>query len=443
MLATAVRRATGRPLRGAGAPGRGPLAPAARRLGGVPVRRRPTCAACCGPASSSRCRWAASRCTPSTSPPCPSRRSRWRSALGVPIVPGGLAGLEPGRRWVVRFGAPIVTRRRADHRRPGRAGRGRRATGCSTCSRARGPHQAPPTGADGVRRADASSAPGWPAARFAAHGVRPGCRRHPAALRGLRAPRRRAAAAWCRDSAPTAGDGCASDGPWPPATAASCSTTAAPVAPTTRPVPTTSRSWRPTRWPCSTRPASSAPTCMGASMGGAIAQIIGVRHPERTRSLMLACTACRHHEWRRELLAEWAAVAAREGMGALAQQAVRWLIGPRSLRRLWPAVGLIGPLAMTGSPDPFVAQVQAILAMDDGLRRELGAIEVPTLVMVGSQDILTPHGRQRGAGRADPRCRAGRDPRCGARLHARAGRRLQPHRPRVPQPGRRCAGSPA
>ncbi len=131
---------------------------------------------------------------------------------------------------------------------------------------------------------------------------------------------------------------------------------------------------------------------MGASMGGAIAQIIGVRHPERTRSLTLACTACRHHEWRRELLADWAAVAAREGMGALAQQAVRWLIGPRSLRRLWPAVGLIGPLAMTGSADPFVAQVQAILAMDDGLRRELGAIEVPTLVMVGSQDILTPLG---------------------------------------------------
>jgi 3-oxoadipate enol-lactonase len=131
---------------------------------------------------------------------------------------------------------------------------------------------------------------------------------------------------------------------------------------------------------------------MGASMGGAIAQIVGVRHPERTRSLILACTACRHHEWRRELLAEWADVAGREGMGAFAQQAVRWLIGPRSLQRLWPAVGLIGPMAMTGSPDPFVAQVQAILAMDDGVRSELAAVSVPTLVLVGSQDILTPLG---------------------------------------------------
>ena len=45
---------------------------------------------------------------------------------------------------------------------------------------------------------------------------------------------------------------------------------------------------------------------IGASMGGVIAQIIGVLHPDRTRSLVLACTACRHHPWRRELLQEWA-----------------------------------------------------------------------------------------------------------------------------------------
>ena len=131
---------------------------------------------------------------------------------------------------------------------------------------------------------------------------------------------------------------------------------------------------------------------LGASMGGAIAQIVAVRAPERTRSLVLACTACRHHEWRRELLAEWAAVATERGMGAFAQLAVRWLIGPRSLRRFWPAVGLIGPMAMTGSPDAFAAQVAAILAMDDSLRRELSGIVVPTLALVGSQDILTPMG---------------------------------------------------
>jgi 3-oxoadipate enol-lactonase len=131
---------------------------------------------------------------------------------------------------------------------------------------------------------------------------------------------------------------------------------------------------------------------MGASMGGILAQIVAVRHPDPIRSLVLACTACRHHTWRRELLDEWAETAATDGMGAFTRQAVRWLIGPRSLRRFWPAVGLVGPLAMTGTPDAFVAQVRAILDMNDELRAELPSIAVPTLVLVGSQDILTPLG---------------------------------------------------
>jgi 3-oxoadipate enol-lactonase len=131
---------------------------------------------------------------------------------------------------------------------------------------------------------------------------------------------------------------------------------------------------------------------VGASMGGILSQIIGVRNPERVRSLTLACTACRHHEWRRELLHEWAAVAERDGMSAFSSTAVRWLIGPRSLRRFWPLVGGVGSLAMQLPPECFVAQVRAILAMSDELRAELCTIALPTLVLVGSQDILTPLG---------------------------------------------------
>lgn len=131
---------------------------------------------------------------------------------------------------------------------------------------------------------------------------------------------------------------------------------------------------------------------VGASMGGVIAQILGVRHPERVRSLVLACTACRHLDWRRELLEEWAAVARERGMRALAGRNLRWLVGPRSVRRFWPAFGLMAPLALSMPPAAFVAQVRAILAMDDGLRFELEHIAVPTLVIVGSQDVLTPRG---------------------------------------------------
>jgi 3-oxoadipate enol-lactonase len=129
---------------------------------------------------------------------------------------------------------------------------------------------------------------------------------------------------------------------------------------------------------------------MGASMGGVIAQIIGVRHPDRVRSLVLACTGCHHQPWRRELLESWAQAARSGGMGAVTGRALRWLVGPRSRRRLALPAQLLGSRLLGVEPRCFVAQVEAILAASDQVRHELRRIAVPVLVLVGSQDILTP-----------------------------------------------------
>lgn len=131
---------------------------------------------------------------------------------------------------------------------------------------------------------------------------------------------------------------------------------------------------------------------VGASMGGAITQIVVLKHPERVNSITLACTACRNHPWRRELLNSWATTAGERGIGAMTSEAARWVIGPRSFRRLMPAFGWLGPLAMGRPAHAFVSQVRAILATDETMADALGTVRVPALVIVGNQDILTPRG---------------------------------------------------
>ena len=131
---------------------------------------------------------------------------------------------------------------------------------------------------------------------------------------------------------------------------------------------------------------------VGASMGGVIAQIIGVTYPERVHSLVLACTACRHHAWRRELLAEWGELVTAHGMTALTDDGMRWLVGPRLQRRFGVFVNVLARVLVQTKPTAFAAQVQAILAMPDDMRADLHTITAPTLVITGSQDTLTPLG---------------------------------------------------
>ena len=131
---------------------------------------------------------------------------------------------------------------------------------------------------------------------------------------------------------------------------------------------------------------------VGASMGGVLAQILAARHPERVRSLVLACTACRHHEWRRELLQEWADEVRAGGMGGLGSDGLRWLIGPRLHRRFGVWLNLMARILLQARPENFAAQVAAILEAPDELRFELVNVDAPALVITGSQDLLTPVG---------------------------------------------------
>ncbi|MFK7919069.1 MAG: alpha/beta fold hydrolase [Ilumatobacter sp.] len=131
---------------------------------------------------------------------------------------------------------------------------------------------------------------------------------------------------------------------------------------------------------------------VGASMGGAISQIVAVKYPDRVRSVTLACTAGANHPWREELLTSWKDNALAGGMGAMSKEAVQWVIGPRSFRRFLPAMGWLGPLALGRPSHAFANQVDAILNVDMSLIDELENISVPVMVLAGNQDVLTPRG---------------------------------------------------
>src|SRR5918997_4483611 len=129
---------------------------------------------------------------------------------------------------------------------------------------------------------------------------------------------------------------------------------------------------------------------VGASMGGVLAQLLAVQSPERVRSLVLASTACSHQQWRRDLLAGWATLATERGMGALSGKALRWLVGPRHRRRFGLPLSVLAPFVLNASPEAFASQVAAILGQRDESAGALADLDVPTLVIVGTQDVLTP-----------------------------------------------------
>jgi hypothetical protein len=110
-LGMAIRRTTGRPLRVAGVPSRGPLVWPARRLGGVPSN----------PADLRSLFRAGELVSlplarepfhPDRVPEVPRTAIEVALAADVPVLPVAVVGVEPARTWTVRIGAAVATRRR-------------------------------------------------------------------------------------------------------------------------------------------------------------------------------------------------------------------------------------------------------------------------------------------------------------------------------------------
>jgi pimeloyl-ACP methyl ester carboxylesterase len=131
---------------------------------------------------------------------------------------------------------------------------------------------------------------------------------------------------------------------------------------------------------------------LGLSMGSMIGMEFALRHADRLDRLVLAGPAAAPARSAVDPIAIWTWVKANDPSGqAFGGQQFTWLFSSAFLRNPQAVQETIELLASNPNPlDPqaYDRQAQAYLRFD-ALDR-LGGIKVPTLVVVGEQDLLTP-----------------------------------------------------
>ena len=130
----------------------------------------------------------------------------------------------------------------------------------------------------------------------------------------------------------------------------------------------------------------------GVSMGGMVAQHLAVRHPQRVRSLLVACTGASADPATMEARA---ASAEADGMaGVLEETLGRWFT-PAALaaRPEHPGVAYARRTVLALEPACFADGWRAIAGHDIVAR--LGEIAVPTSCLAGSMDNASPLSRTR------------------------------------------------
>ncbi|HXJ50034.1 MAG TPA: alpha/beta fold hydrolase [Burkholderiales bacterium] len=128
----------------------------------------------------------------------------------------------------------------------------------------------------------------------------------------------------------------------------------------------------------------------GASMGGCVALAFAERHPQRTAALGLIDTTAWYGA---EAAVQWEERARKALEGGLASlvdfQVTRWFSDAfRGSQR--QAVAAAVAVFLRNDPQSYAASCRMLGAAD--LRRSLGAVRVPTAVVVGEEDYATPVG---------------------------------------------------
>jgi 3-oxoadipate enol-lactonase len=129
---------------------------------------------------------------------------------------------------------------------------------------------------------------------------------------------------------------------------------------------------------------------VGVSMGGMIAQEYALRYGADLRSLTLACTYAAPGPFCSRMYAMWADLAPAMGVPFVMRDVALWgFTLPFFEERQSELAGFEEAMRFMDQPTPaYLAQLAAIQKHD--ARSRLAAIDVPTLVLAGADDILIP-----------------------------------------------------
>ena len=143
----------------------------------------------------------------------------------------------------------------------------------------------------------------------------------------------------------------------------------------------------------------------GLSMGGYVAFALLRSHPELVRALVLMDTrAGPDNDEGRENRRRVAASVREHGSRPLASSMLPTLFAPRSLEERGETAERVQAMMEQASPRTLIAALAGMAARPDS-NPDLAGIRVPTLVLVGAEDSITPPDAARAMATAIPHAR--------------------------------------
>ena len=140
----------------------------------------------------------------------------------------------------------------------------------------------------------------------------------------------------------------------------------------------------------------------GLSMGGYAAFAFLRRHAGRVAALILADTrAGADSEDGRKARYDSAALAEKEGAGVIAERLLPKLLGATTQANKPEVVAAVRAMILSTPPAGIARALRGMAARSDSTPL-LGAIRVPTLILVGEEDTLTPPAESEAMAKAIP-----------------------------------------